>query len=34
MNEPATELDQRFSDPNTVATRWEETRRVLEFARS
>jgi general stress protein 26 len=32
MNEPATELDARFSDPDAVATGWDETRRVLETA--
>jgi nitroimidazol reductase NimA-like FMN-containing flavoprotein (pyridoxamine 5'-phosphate oxidase superfamily) len=32
MNEPATEIDTRFSDPDAVATGWEETRRVLETA--
>ncbi len=30
MNEPVTKIDPRFSDPNAVATGWEETRRVLE----
>jgi nitroimidazol reductase NimA-like FMN-containing flavoprotein (pyridoxamine 5'-phosphate oxidase superfamily) len=30
MIEPATKLDKRFSDPNAVATDWDETRRVLE----
>ncbi len=30
MNEPVTTIDPRFSDPDTVATPWEETRRVLE----
>lgn len=32
MNEPATKLDTRFSDPDAVATEWDETRRVLETA--
>jgi len=32
MNEPATKLDTRFSDPEAVATEWDETRRVLETA--
>jgi hypothetical protein len=32
MNEPATDLDTRFSDPDAVATGWDETRRVLETA--
>ena len=31
-NEPLTELDPRFSDPDAVATEWEETRRALEAA--
>ena len=31
-NEPRTELDPRFSDPDAVATEWEETRRALEAA--
>jgi general stress protein 26 len=29
---PATELDARFSDPDAVATGWDETRRALESA--
>ena len=29
---PTTQLDARFSDPNAVATTWDETRRVLEEA--
>ncbi len=29
---PVTTLDQRFSDPDAVATGWDETRRVLETA--
>jgi hypothetical protein len=29
MNEPVTKIDPRFSDPDAVATGWEETRRVL-----
>jgi nitroimidazol reductase NimA-like FMN-containing flavoprotein (pyridoxamine 5'-phosphate oxidase superfamily) len=32
MSEPVTKLDTRFSDPNAVATNWDETRRVLETA--
>src|SRR5258708_5481967 len=32
MNEPVTKIDPRFSDPGTVATGWDETRRVLETA--
>jgi general stress protein 26 len=32
MPTPMTTLDQRFSDPNAVATEWEETRRTLETA--
>lgn len=32
MNTPVTTLDQRFSDPDAVATGWEQTRRVLETA--
>jgi nitroimidazol reductase NimA-like FMN-containing flavoprotein (pyridoxamine 5'-phosphate oxidase superfamily) len=32
MNEPVTTMDQRYSDPEAVATAWEETRRVLETA--
>ena len=32
MQQPVTELDPRFSEPNAVATDWEETRRVLEGA--
>jgi len=32
MQQPLTELDTRFSDPNAIATEWEETRRVLEGA--
>ena len=31
-NDPSTELDPRFSDPDAVATEWEETRRALEAA--
>jgi nitroimidazol reductase NimA-like FMN-containing flavoprotein (pyridoxamine 5'-phosphate oxidase superfamily) len=30
--EPETTLDQRFSDPDAVATDWDETRRALETA--
>ena len=29
---PATTLDQRYSDPGTVATPWDDTRRALETA--
>jgi general stress protein 26 len=32
MTEPVTELDPRFSDPETVATSWDQTRRTLEGA--
>lgn len=32
MSEPVTTIDPRYSDPNAVATPWEETRRVLETA--
>jgi nitroimidazol reductase NimA-like FMN-containing flavoprotein (pyridoxamine 5'-phosphate oxidase superfamily) len=32
MKEPTTTLDTRFSDPGSVATEWEETRRILETA--
>ena len=32
MRNPDTELDTRFSDPDAIATGWEETRRVLEQA--
>ncbi|WP_126631908.1 pyridoxamine 5'-phosphate oxidase family protein [Dictyobacter alpinus] len=32
MNGPVTKMDQRFSDPDAVATEWEETRHVLEAA--
>ena len=32
MSAPVTRLDTRFSDPNAVATSWDETRRVLETA--
>jgi len=31
-NDPSTELDPRFSDPDAVASEWEETRRALEAA--
>ncbi len=31
-NEPVTKIDPRFSDPDTVAIGWDETRRVLETA--
>jgi len=32
MNQPVTKLDQRFSDPDAVATGWEQTRQVLADA--
>ena len=32
MKQPATTIDKRFSDPNTVATEWDQTRRLLETA--
>jgi nitroimidazol reductase NimA-like FMN-containing flavoprotein (pyridoxamine 5'-phosphate oxidase superfamily) len=32
MRDPQTELDTRFSEPDAVATGWDETRRVLEQA--
>jgi general stress protein 26 len=32
MPEPVTKIDPRFSDPDAVATGWDETRRVLETA--
>ena len=32
MSAPVTTLDTRFSDPDAVATSWDETRRVLETA--
>jgi nitroimidazol reductase NimA-like FMN-containing flavoprotein (pyridoxamine 5'-phosphate oxidase superfamily) len=32
MNDPVTTMDSRYSDPQAVATPWEETRRVLETA--
>lgn len=32
MTEPDTTLDTRFSEPNTVATPWDDTRRALEAA--
>lgn len=32
MDEPTTELDERFSDPGTRATSWAEAREVLEGA--
>ena len=32
MNEPATKLDTRFSDRDSVATEWDEARRLLETA--
>jgi general stress protein 26 len=32
MNQPTTTIDTRFSDPDAVATPWDETRRLLETA--
>jgi nitroimidazol reductase NimA-like FMN-containing flavoprotein (pyridoxamine 5'-phosphate oxidase superfamily) len=32
MNVPVTTLDERFSEPDAVASGWEETRRLLETA--
>jgi general stress protein 26 len=32
MSEPVTAIDPRFSDPDTVATSWAQTRRLLETA--
>jgi nitroimidazol reductase NimA-like FMN-containing flavoprotein (pyridoxamine 5'-phosphate oxidase superfamily) len=32
MNAPVTSVDQHYSDADAVATRWEDTRRVLEAA--
>lgn len=32
MNQPATEIDTRFSAPGAAATSWDETRRTLETA--
>jgi nitroimidazol reductase NimA-like FMN-containing flavoprotein (pyridoxamine 5'-phosphate oxidase superfamily) len=32
MKNPVTKIDVRFSDPDAVATEWDETRRVLETA--
>lgn len=32
MREPTTELDDRFSDPDTSATSWSDTKSVLETA--
>jgi predicted pyridoxine 5'-phosphate oxidase superfamily flavin-nucleotide-binding protein len=32
VRQPLTELDARFSEPNSVATDWDETRRALEEA--
>jgi nitroimidazol reductase NimA-like FMN-containing flavoprotein (pyridoxamine 5'-phosphate oxidase superfamily) len=32
MRRPETKLDARFSDPNAVATHWDDTRRALETA--
>lgn len=32
MTTPVTTLDQRFSDPDAVATEWDETRQALETA--
>ena len=31
-NEPVTKIDPRFSDPDAVATGWDETLQVLETA--
>ena len=33
MRQPMTELDARFSDPDAVATDWDQTRRALEDAK-
>lgn len=32
MNKPVTTIDPRYSDPEAVATPWEETRRIIETA--
>src|SRR5215467_6455590 len=32
MDTPVTQIDRRFSDPDAVATRWDEVRRALEAA--
>ena len=32
MDEPVTQIDERFSDPGAVATRWDDTRQALEAA--
>ena len=32
MNDPVTELDQRYSDPDATAAGWDDTRRVLTEA--
>jgi group II intron reverse transcriptase/maturase len=32
MSDPMTTIDPRYSDPDTVATEWEDTRRALEMA--
>jgi predicted pyridoxine 5'-phosphate oxidase superfamily flavin-nucleotide-binding protein len=32
MHESVTTMDQRYSDPEAIATGWEEMRRVLETA--
>jgi general stress protein 26 len=32
MSEPVTTIDERFSEPDAVATPWDETRRTLETA--
>ena len=32
MNDPTTQLDERFSDPGATATSWSDTRDVLESA--
>lgn len=32
MHTPVTELDARVSDPDAVASQWEQTRQALEIA--
>lgn len=32
VNEPVTTMDTRYSEPDAVATSWDETRRALETA--
>jgi nitroimidazol reductase NimA-like FMN-containing flavoprotein (pyridoxamine 5'-phosphate oxidase superfamily) len=32
VDEPVTQIDARFSDPGAVATRWDQTRQILESA--